>query len=316
MKRVLIIGGTVFVGKALVERLLREQCQITLLHRNPGNPWQLPDLLADRNDPHQVKSAVANKRFDLVFDIAYDWQRGTTGEQVMSTAKCFVDCERYVFMSSIAALESGQALADDHPVAAESIDTYVRNKAQAELGLAALDLPFTILRPPFVYGPGNPFYRETFFWDRMLDARPILLPDDGERKMQFIHVDDLADLCWRGATSETTVNKAINAANPETHTQQQWLDLLAEVANKPYQVARFPREQLQQQGGQVMQPPFYFGQYLDLPPISMAISRAFTTGWQPRSLRQGFQESFRHYAAQPAVAYDYEWEEQLLMRFR
>ena len=47
------------------------------------------------------------------------------------------------------------------------------------------------LRPPFIYGPGNPFYREAFFWDRLRDGRPIILPGDGRRLMQFVYIKDL-----------------------------------------------------------------------------------------------------------------------------
>jgi hypothetical protein len=39
-------------------------------------------------------------------------------------------------------------------------------------------LPVVTLRPPFIYGPENPFYREAFFWDRMRKGRPIILPGD------------------------------------------------------------------------------------------------------------------------------------------
>ena len=74
---------------------------------------------------------------------------------------------RYVFMSSVAAYgdglnhHEGDALApDDHP------NAYVRNKAMSERALFRMHqrsgFPIVTLRPPFVYGPGNPFYREAF----------------------------------------------------------------------------------------------------------------------------------------------------------
>jgi 2'-hydroxyisoflavone reductase len=55
--------------------------------------------------------------------------------------------------------------------------------------------PVVTLRPPFVYGPGNPFYREAFFWDRLRDGRPLILPGDGRRLMQFVHIGDLVGAC-------------------------------------------------------------------------------------------------------------------------
>src|SRR5438045_2093851 len=71
---------------------------------------------------------------------------------------------------------------DDH------LEPYVRNKAMSERTLFRMHqktgLPVVTLRPPFIYGPGNPFYREAFFWDRLRDGRPIILPGDGHRLMQ------------------------------------------------------------------------------------------------------------------------------------
>ena len=52
-------------------------------------------------------------------------------------------------------------------------------------------------RPPFIYGPENPFYREAFFWDRMRAGRPIIIPGDGHRLMQFVYVKDLVRACLR-----------------------------------------------------------------------------------------------------------------------
>ena len=78
----------------------------------------------------------------------------------------------------------------DHP------ELYVRNKGESERALFRLHrdqgIPVATLRPPYIYGPENPFYREAFFWDRLLADRPIIVPGDGSRLMQFVHVDDVA----------------------------------------------------------------------------------------------------------------------------
>ena len=104
--------------------------------------------------------------------------------------------QRYIYMSSVAAYgdglnhHEGDALApDNHP------DPYVRNKAMSERALFRMHqrngLPVVTLRPPFVYGPENPYYREAFFWDRIRDNRPDHHPGDGRRLMQFVYVKDL-----------------------------------------------------------------------------------------------------------------------------
>ena len=135
---------------------------VTILHRNPGT--QLPagttGLIADRNDAESVRSAIAGREFDAVFDNVYDWERGTTAEQVEATARaCASDrLQRYVFMSSVAAYGDGLDRVEDDPLAPpDSPDVYSRNKAESERALFRLHreqgFPAVTLRPPFVYGP-------------------------------------------------------------------------------------------------------------------------------------------------------------------
>src|SRR4051812_42078160 len=162
--RALVIGGTLFIGRGIVAELLAEGHEVTILHRKPGHDCgkRVREIIADRNDTEGLKAALAGKRFDVVFDNVYDWQHGTNADQVEGTAKLFDHLQRYVYMSSVAAYgdglnhHEGDALApDNHP------DSYVRNKAMSERALFRLHqrnrFPVVTLRPPFIYGPGNPF---------------------------------------------------------------------------------------------------------------------------------------------------------------
>ena len=159
--KVLVIGGTMFIGRGLVAALLKDEHEVTILHRRPGHDLgkRVQEIMADRNDSGALKSALAGKRFDVVFDNVYDWERGTSAAQVEATAQaCGEHLRRYVFMSSVAAYgdglnhHEGDALAPDaHP------DAYVRNKAMSERSLFRLHqrskFPVVTLRPPYIYGP-------------------------------------------------------------------------------------------------------------------------------------------------------------------
>src|SRR5262245_37306535 len=104
--RVLVIGGTLFSGKLLVRRLLTGGHDVTILHRKADHPFgrKVRNLQADRNDVASMKKAFTGQRFDAVYDIAYDWEHGTTAQQVEATAKAVPgDISRYIFMSSVAA---------------------------------------------------------------------------------------------------------------------------------------------------------------------------------------------------------------------
>src|ERR1044072_8688341 len=89
-------------------------------------------------------------------------------------------------------------------------------------------LPVITMRPPYLYGPGNPYYREAFFWDRLRDGRPIILPGDGRRLMQFAYVKDVVAACLRAATHPGIIGHAFNIANPRPLTQFELVELLAE----------------------------------------------------------------------------------------
>ena len=109
-KRILVIGGTLFIGKLLVSELLRAGHEVHILHRKPEHPFgkRVHNLVADRNNAADIKPAVGSTRFDAVYDLAYDWERGTTAAQVEATAQIFDGrVGRYVFMSSVASYGDG-----------------------------------------------------------------------------------------------------------------------------------------------------------------------------------------------------------------
>ena len=90
-KRILVIGGTQFIGKLLVEKLSAAGHEVHILHRKPKHSFskRVHNLCADRNDAASIRKAVGATRFDAVYDIAYDWERGTTGAQIEATAQIF-----------------------------------------------------------------------------------------------------------------------------------------------------------------------------------------------------------------------------------
>jgi 2'-hydroxyisoflavone reductase len=327
--RSLVIGGTLFIGRALVSKLLARGHQVTVLHRRPAHDLG-PDvrgLQADRNDAAAVASAVQGQEFDYVFDNVYDWERGTTGEQVAATARIFAESSkqlrRYVFVSSVAAYGRGleaEALREDHDLAPDDHpDIYSRNKAMSERALLRMHrqagFPAVTLRVPFVYGANNPFYRETWFWERLRDGRPILLPERGEREMQFVHVDDLAEIQVLCAETDAASGQAFNSAEPAAYTQRQFVEILAAAAgNHAPAIVPVLREKLIAAGGQVMQPPYYFAERLDLPPLPQDCRKMQQLlGFTPRPLAQGMTETYAWWRQQSPVVIDYSWEDRLLL---
>jgi 2'-hydroxyisoflavone reductase len=317
---VLVIGGTLFIGRRLVEALRAAGHTVTILHRNPKSG---PGLIADRNDPGAVRMTLQDRQFDAVFDNVYDWQRGTTAEQVEATARaCAGDhLQRYVFMSSVAAYGSGLDRSEDDPLAPpDHPEDYVRNKAASERILFRMHqqegFPAVTLRPPFVYGPGNPFYREAFFWDRLRDERPIIVPDDGSRLMHFVYVHDIVKCCLRILNEPRSVGQAFNVADSRPITQEQLVRTLAQAAGKGPRIVHVPRETALAVGGHPMGPKLYFAVYYDLPPITERIDKARDVlGFEPTPFDEGLGRTYRwwlnHHPFSPP---DYAFEDGLLAR--
>jgi nucleoside-diphosphate-sugar epimerase len=320
--RILVIGGTQFIGRRLVQRLLEAGHEVTLLHRKRESPFsaRVTNVVADRNDAASIRGALAGRRFDAAYDIAYDPEHGTTAEQVEATAVVVPgDLTRYVFMSSVAAYGDGLDHDEDDALAPPAHpNPYVRNKAESERALFRLNresgLPAVTLRPPFVYGPWNPLYREAFFWDRIRAGRPVIVPGDGTRLMQFVYVEDLVAACFAALESPNAPGRAFNIGNPAPITQVAAVRAFAAACGRPVDIVHVPRDVIERNSGNIFTEPFYFGQYLDIPPITERVARVQRElGVEITSFSAGLAETFEWYAAQaPHREADFTLEDRLI----
>jgi nucleoside-diphosphate-sugar epimerase len=320
-----VIGGTLFIGRALVDELLERGDEVVIMHRGKGTPFgeRVGEIRCDRNDVAAVRRALGDTRFDVVYDNVYDWERGTTAAQVTAAAiAASPDLRRYVFTSSVAAYPEGGPYDERAPlVPSDNPNAYGAQKADSERALFELHrqrgIPVTTLRPAFIYGPHNPFDREAFFWDRLRAGRPIIVPEDGLRTMQWVHVRDVAHAAVLAATNDIAVGRAYNLASYPPITQIEFVQLLARIAGREAHLVHIPREQIQQAGGQLFAPPLYFGAYLDIPPIIARADRARSElGLELTPLEEGLQETYRWYEQQQRPQPDFSWEDRLLVAAR
>jgi len=318
----LVIGGTRFIGRLLVAELLKQDHAVTVLHRKPRHDLgrKVQNLVADRNDPKAIKAALAGKNFDVVVDNVYDWERGTTAAHVEATVRAVDNnLHRYIFMSSVAAYgdglnhHEGDALAPD-----DAPDLYVRNKAMSERALFRLHqrigLPIVTVRPPYIYGPENPYYREAYFWDRLRANRSIILPGDGRRLMQFVYVKDLVRAILKAMDEPAAVGHAFNIANARPLSQMEAVEAFAKVCNKTAKFVRIQREYVLRAGGHPMGPKLYFAYYFDMPPITQVTAKAQRVlKFKPVDFATGLKETYRwHLRHAHFPKPDYSFEDALL----
>jgi len=315
-----------FIGRSLVAELLKAGHEVAVMHRRPKHDLgrRVQNIVADRNDPESVRQALQYTSFQVVFDNVYDWERGTTATQVEGTVQAVRAASgdrltRYVFMSSVAAYGDGLNHHDGDPLAPDDhAEAYVRNKAMTERMLFRLHqktgFPVVTLRPPFIYGPENPFYREAFFWDRLRDNRPLILPGDGHRLMQFVYIKDLVRACMRAMDEPDAEGEAFNVANEKPMTQAEFLQAVVAASGKKGNIVRVPRERIAEAGGDPMGQPAYFGVYLDVTPITEVVVKAKRIlGFQPTPFETGLKETYRWYLRNGKKSkIDYSFEDRLI----
>jgi len=318
--RVLVIGGTTFIGWEIVQRLAARGHDVAVLHRRDHHDLgpSIRNVQADRGDLAALAAALCRERPEAVFDIAYDWETGTTAADVEAAARACGDrVQRYVFMSSIAAYGPGLDWREADPLVAEDDPrAYAAHKASSERALFRMHeetgFPVVTFRPPYVYGPRQPFYREQFFWDRLRDERPIVLPDGGGAAMQWVYVSDLAEACVRALEVPGAVGQAFNIAHEPT-TQRGFVELLARVAGVEPALVAVPRERIQAADGQLTGKRMYFGEYLDRPSMTERVEKATRIlGVVPTPFQTALRATFESYRGQPRGRIDYSFEEALL----
>ena len=191
--KLLVLGGTVFLGRHVVARSLARGDEVTLLHRGRRGVGLFPDARTLIGDRDGDLSALAGQAFDAVIDCS-----GYSAAQVERSTAMLSDVPQYLFVSSIsvgAAFPPGQPYDEDLP-RLEGHEGYGPGKARAEDALlAARPGRATIVRPGLIVGPHDPTGRFTHWPLRVAAGGEVLAPGRPERPVQFIDARDLADWC-------------------------------------------------------------------------------------------------------------------------
>jgi nucleoside-diphosphate-sugar epimerase len=231
-RQALVIGGSGFVGRALVPALLSHGYEVTLLNRGTRSVEGTAQLVADRLEMSQMLSAGRETgSFDLVIDTCAYAARATEIAWEVFSAKC----RHWIQLSSAAVYRETPGRdprESDHIGGAPVWGDYGVDKSACDDFLLARANPtsVTILRPPYLYGPGNDNDRETFVWSRALQGAPILIPTDGSTRIQFLHVEDLATAIIACANHRPERSAVYNVAAPERPSLIEWVNLMCEIA--------------------------------------------------------------------------------------
>ncbi|MGI5244379.1 NAD-dependent epimerase/dehydratase family protein [Dactylosporangium sp. CA-139066] len=207
--RLLIVGGTQFVGRHITEAALRNGHDVTLLHRGRTGADLFPEaahVLADRDGD---LSGLAGRRFDATIDVS-----AYRPEQVRRLAAALGEPGQYVFISSVSAYDQPPpGFAEDGPLYEPNDTDYGPLKVACERAAAEVFGPGTlIVRPTYVIGPHDHLVRFTWWVERIARGGEVLAPGRFEEPIQYIDARDMA--AWILAMAEAGRPGVFHAAAP------------------------------------------------------------------------------------------------------
>ena len=234
--RVLIFGGTGFLGPHFVQALQAGGHQITLFNRGRSNPGLFKDLETLIGDRDGKLDALKGRDWDVVID-----DSGYVPRHVKLSADLLKDHVRhYLFVSSISVygtfpkpgLDEDDKVAQPPDAKVEEVtgETYAGLKAGCEQVVeSTYGSRCTIVRPHYVVGPGDSTDRFTYWVARVARGGQVLAPGSANDPLQYIDVRDLAAFVRRCA--EERPSGRFNACTPPgAHTMGELLDTGKQVS--------------------------------------------------------------------------------------
>lgn len=245
-KTVLVMGGSYFIGKKIVDLLLSQDYEIYILNRGSKKVTdkRIKNLISDRNDPSMMKEVLEEHTFDAVIDVS-----GVSPQQIniLLNSLDTSSLKQFIFISSSAVYDINNQLApfkETDKLHSNSYWTiYSQNKIDSEKVLREYfqhkDTVLSILRPPFVYGENNYAPRETFVFEHILHNKPIIVPGDGSTRLQFIYTTDLAMIISKLLTNPPVNLNIYNVGNRNSVTMIEWIHLCEKVVDKKATIVNF-----------------------------------------------------------------------------
>lgn len=233
--RILITGGTGFLGKLLAKEAVKRGAEVAVFSRNPDEELArlgIKEVTGDIMGREQLKKAFAG--YDVVYHLAAEldesspdlWNMNVEGTRNVISACRAARIKRLIFTSSIGVLgESSEPLTEEPSYAPET--AYEKTKAAAEQLVMSSGVPYTIARITIVYGPNR-------FWSKIFEAAKKEYPiiGSGNNYWHLVYVEDVVNaliLMLRPAAK----NQIYNIADAEAHTYNEVYYTISRVLEIP-----------------------------------------------------------------------------------
>ena len=259
--RVLVLGGTRFVGPFAVRRLAEEGHELAIFHRGETEPELPPTVKHFHGDFGRLGEHVDTLRAfapDVVVDLVPFVDKAGHGVEHFADV-----AERAVVLSSgdvyrafarllgsepgdpdpLPLSEASPLRAGPSPDLGPGIDY---DNLEVERTLRLVELPVTVLRLAVVYGPGDPYNRLGGYVRRMDDRRDAIILEERVARWRWSreYVENVAAAIAAVVADERSAGRVYNVAPKTTSTEEQWVRAIAEAAGWHGEIVRVPSEVL------------------------------------------------------------------------
>ena len=286
--RILMMGGTRFIGVYLTKVLIEQGDEVVLFNRgnHPSPVEGVKQIQGDRKDAAQLKEKLVGESFDAIFD-----NNGRELSDTQPLVEIFNGkLKHFIYVSSAGVYLPTTQMPHRE---GDSVDPNSRHKGKhhTEAYLADSGIPWTSVRPCYIYGPQNYNDLEAWFFDRLVRNRPIPIPGNGRFMTQFGHIQDLAIAMASILGNDAAIGKIYNVSGDRYVTFDGLAYACAEAAGKSAEEVKLIHYDPKQ---------FDFGKRKAFPVRQQHfftdIERAKTDlNWQPKyDLISGLKDSFQN----------------------
>lgn len=302
--KTLILGGSTFVGRRMVDLLVREGHDVAVLNRGKtasALPPGVSRIVGDRTSTESMRAALDGTEWDAVIDVSGFVMAAGGGEFEELLGLLDGRVGAYVFVSSIMAYAPSGVMPwlESAPTTSDPITTYGGFKAHAERAIlerhAATGFPGSVARPAAIYGPDNNIHdMETAMFLRLRRGLPILLPHEGLVTTSYGHVDDLCLNLREMAQSPSATGEIVNITG-EGASARGWTELLAAIVGVEPDIVEVPT-------GFTDRKPLYGHLFGTKHHGILSVAKAERLGLTvERGIRRGYEETYAWFCDSPLV---------------
>ena len=223
---ILVTGGTGFVGSNLVRRLRNDDIAVRVLVRSPGKGQALKDIAVDivegdvSNRESLEKAAHGCDRVVHLVGIIQETQNAKFQTVHVDGTRNVLEAAknagvRHILYQSALGTRPG------------AVSAYHKTKWQAEELVRASNVPYTILRPSLIYGPGDQFTMRLVEMIKHLPVLPVI--GSGQSRIQPLYIDDAVSCIVKAITGDSFFNEMLEIGGPDQLTYEELVGAVADA---------------------------------------------------------------------------------------